>query len=65
MAAAAMTKRDDGPMSLAFAEARSAELRGEAPIGAALVREGNVIASAGNLPFGSFVLSAVSCRIHG
>ena len=36
------------PMSLAFAEARSAELRGEAPIGAALVREGTVIASAGN-----------------
>jgi tRNA(adenine34) deaminase len=38
----------DDPMSLAFAEARSAELRGEAPIGAALVREGTVIASAGN-----------------
>src|SRR4029077_17935489 len=36
------------PMSLAFTEARSAELRGEAPIGAALVREGTVIASAGN-----------------
>jgi len=35
-------------MSLAFAEARSAEERGEAPIGAALVREGSVIASAGN-----------------
>ena len=38
----------DDPMSLAFTEARSAELRGEAPIGAALVREGTVIASAGN-----------------
>jgi tRNA(adenine34) deaminase len=36
------------PMSIAFAEARSAELRGEAPIGAALVREGALIASAGN-----------------
>jgi tRNA(adenine34) deaminase len=36
------------PMSVAFAEARSAEGRGEAPIGAALVREGEVIASAGN-----------------
>jgi tRNA(adenine34) deaminase len=36
------------PMSLAFTEARSAELRGEAPIGAALVRDGTVIASAGN-----------------
>jgi tRNA(adenine34) deaminase len=38
----------DDPMSLAFEEARSAELRGEAPIGAVLVREGIVIASAGN-----------------
>ncbi len=36
------------PMSLAFAEARSAELRGEAPIGAALIREGTLIKSAGN-----------------
>jgi tRNA(adenine34) deaminase len=36
------------PMTIAFAEARSAELRGEAPIGAALVREGTLIASAGN-----------------
>jgi len=39
---------ESDPMSVAFAEARSAELRGEAPIGAALVREGTVIASAGN-----------------
>jgi len=36
------------PMSVAFAEARSAGARGEAPIGAALVRDGEVIASAGN-----------------
>jgi tRNA(adenine34) deaminase len=36
------------PMTIAFAEARAAELRGEAPIGAALVREGTVIARAGN-----------------
>jgi tRNA(Arg) A34 adenosine deaminase TadA len=36
------------PMNLAFAEARSAELRGETPIGAVLVRDGTVIASAGN-----------------
>ena len=35
-------------MSLAFAEARSAEERGEPPIGAALVHDGVVIASAGN-----------------
>lgn len=36
------------PMSLAFAEARAAGLRGEAPIGAALAREGAVIARSGN-----------------
>ena len=36
------------PMTVAFAMARSAEQRSEAPIGAALVREGAVIASAGN-----------------
>ena len=36
------------PMSVAFAEARAAETRGEAPIGAAVVRDGVVIARAGN-----------------
>jgi tRNA(Arg) A34 adenosine deaminase TadA len=36
------------PMSVAFAEAREAERRGEIPIGAALARDGAVIASAGN-----------------
>ena len=36
------------PMSLAFAEARAAEARGETPIGAALVRDGEVIARNGN-----------------
>jgi tRNA(adenine34) deaminase len=40
------TGRD--PMSLAFAAARSAEARGEAPIGAAVVRDLTLIASAGN-----------------
>ena len=35
-------------MSVAFAEARSAGRRGEAPVGAALVRDGVVIARAGN-----------------
>ncbi len=35
-------------MSLAFAEARAAEGRGEAPIGAVVVRDGVVIARAGN-----------------
>jgi tRNA(adenine34) deaminase len=39
---------DDDPMSVAFAEARSAELRGEVPIGAVLVRDGVVVARAGN-----------------
>ena len=36
------------PMSRAFSEARGAQARGEAPIGAALVRDGALIASAGN-----------------
>ena len=36
------------PMSLALAEAREAEARGEAPIGAAIVRDGEVVARAGN-----------------
>ena len=39
---------NDDPMSVAFVEARAAEARGEAPIGAALARDGQVIASAGN-----------------
>ena len=39
---------NDDPMSVAFAEAREAESRGETPIGAALARDGKVIASAGN-----------------
>jgi len=36
------------PMSIAFAEARAADARGEAPIGAAIVCDGAVIARAGN-----------------
>jgi tRNA(adenine34) deaminase len=36
------------PMSAAFAEARAAAARGEAPIGAAIVRGGAIIARAGN-----------------
>ena len=35
-------------MSLAFAEARAAQARGEVPIGASIVRDGEVIARAGN-----------------
>jgi len=38
----------DDPMSVAFAEARAAQARGETPIGAAVVRNGAVIARAGN-----------------
>ena len=36
------------PLSVAFEEARAAEARGEAPIGAAIARAGEVIARAGN-----------------
>jgi tRNA(Arg) A34 adenosine deaminase TadA len=36
------------PLSVAFGEARAAAARGEAPIGAAVAREGIVIARAGN-----------------
>ncbi len=39
---------NEDPMSVAFAEARAAEQRGEAPIGAAVVCEGVVVARAGN-----------------
>lgn len=39
---------DTDPMSRAFAEARAAGLRGEVPVGAALVRDGIVLAAAGN-----------------
>lgn len=38
------------PMSAAFDEARAAAERGEVPVGAVIVREGRVIASAGNRP---------------
>lgn len=36
------------PMAVAFAEARAADALGEAPIGAAVVRDGHMIARAGN-----------------
>ena len=36
------------PMSLALEEARSAAARGEVPVGAAIVRDGKVLARAGN-----------------
>ena len=38
----------NAPFDRAFAEARAAALRGEAPIGACLVKDGEIVASAGN-----------------
>ncbi|AWM86045.1 nucleoside deaminase [Microvirga sp. 17 mud 1-3] len=45
-------KTDPGldPMGAAFAEAHAAAARGEVPVGAAVVKDGRVIASAGNAP---------------
>lgn len=44
-----MTKRDDTPMALAFAEAEAAGWRGEVPVGAVLTwPDGMVVARAGN-----------------
>ena len=45
----ARTDRLD-PMGLALAEARDAAARGEVPVGAVIVRDGAVIAAAGNRP---------------
>ena len=39
---------DGAPWDRAFAEARAAAARGEAPIGACLVKDGEIIAAAGN-----------------
>jgi tRNA(adenine34) deaminase len=38
------------PMSVALEEARAAASRGEVPVGAVLVRDGRILASAGNNP---------------
>ena len=38
----------DEPFARAFAEARAAAARGEVPVGAAVVRDGAVVAAAGN-----------------
>ncbi len=38
----------DDPMSVAFAEARAAARLGEVPVGAAIMRDGRLLASAGN-----------------
>ena len=39
---------DKTPMGIALREARAAAMRGEVPVGAVVVREGKVLASAGN-----------------
>ena len=39
-----------GPMAVALAEAREAAARGEVPVGAAVVKDGTVLAVAGNAP---------------
>jgi tRNA(Arg) A34 adenosine deaminase TadA len=41
-------KRSLDPFAIAFAEARAAAARGEVPVGAAILREGELIAAAGN-----------------
>ena len=40
--------RDNDPMSCAFFEARAARERGEVPVGAVIVRDGVIMARAGN-----------------
>ena len=42
----------EDPMSAAFAQARAAELRGEAPIGAVVAKDGAIVAAAGNQTLG-------------
>jgi tRNA(Arg) A34 adenosine deaminase TadA len=42
------TMREDDPMTLAFAAARAAGEAGEVPVGAVVVRDGLVLAAAGN-----------------
>ena len=42
----------DEPFARAFAEARAAAARGEVPVGAAIVRDGAVVAAAGNRTLG-------------
>jgi len=44
-----MTKMNNPFMQCAFAQAKSAEAAGEVPIGAVIVKDGNVITSAHNL----------------
>ncbi|WP_425284369.1 nucleoside deaminase [Methylocapsa palsarum] len=44
----ALTQNRSDPLSLAFFEARAAMERSEVPVGAVIVREGAIVASAGN-----------------
>jgi len=44
------TASETDPMSVAFAEARAAAARGEVPVGAVIVKDGRVVARAGNRP---------------
>ena len=53
----ALSPRMD-PMSVAFVEARAASERGEVPVGAVLVRDGEVIAHGGNQPIAAHDPSA-------
>lgn len=43
-----MERKSDDPLSCAFDEARAAASRGEVPVGAVIVKDGKVLASAGN-----------------
>jgi tRNA(adenine34) deaminase len=45
-----MAEGQRAPMELALEEARQAGLRGEVPVGAVIVRDGAVVATAGNRP---------------
>ncbi len=47
---AAADPEKHNPMSVAFAEARAAGAGGEVPVGACIVRDGRIVAAAGNAP---------------
>ncbi len=46
------TENAAGPLSRAFEEARAAAARGEVPVGAVIVKDGEIIAAAGNRTLG-------------
>jgi tRNA(adenine34) deaminase len=47
---AAADPEKHNPMGVAFAEAHAAGARGEVPVGACIVRDGRIVAAAGNAP---------------